>query len=244
MTLTAIVEPDWLSYSVTTPTGGTASRRLGLHRSCASAADPPCRAFPAAGADCAGTTTTTATATTAGGGGGPFTSCAAWRSTGFLMSFAAAVELAAVVGFLVIVAGGKRRRETGWRILGVLVAVVAALQFAATALVVRRLLAPPLDLTCLLACWEDAAEPAHCHDDPLLHRRTSSRTTASSPSRAGGSTRRGIFAPPAALWRPCAAWAWLSRPTHYRRKTDTSFCAIRRRGLRVVDGEKKKRRKK
>ncbi|KAK2070027.1 hypothetical protein P8C59_004562 [Phyllachora maydis] len=135
MTLTAIVEPDWLSYSVTTPTGGTASRRLGLHRSCASAADPPCRAFPAAGADCAGTTTTTATATTAGGGGGPFTSCAAWRSTGFLMSFAAAVELAAVVGFLVIVAGGKRRRETGWRILGVLVAVVAALQFAATALV-------------------------------------------------------------------------------------------------------------
>ncbi len=51
-----------------------------------------------------------------------------WRTTGFPMNFATVAELATIVGFLVIMSGGKQKRESGWRILGCLPGVVAGIQ--------------------------------------------------------------------------------------------------------------------
>jgi hypothetical protein len=59
-----------------------------------------------------------------------------WRTVGFLMSLAVILELAAVVGFVVILAGGKARRESGWKILGGLLGVVAVVLFSGMAVVV------------------------------------------------------------------------------------------------------------
>lgn len=59
-----------------------------------------------------------------------------WRSTGFLMSFATVAELAGLVGFLVVMAGGRAKRERGWPIMAVVMLAVAAVQFGAMAIVV------------------------------------------------------------------------------------------------------------
>jgi hypothetical protein len=125
MTLASIMTPDWVSYSVTANTGNTFSRHIGLHRSCGTVVDPDeplCRPFPS-DKECAGEERSF---------------CSMWRTTGFLMSFATVVELATVVCFLIIMAGGKMKREKGWRVLGVLLAVVAGIQFCAMAIVVGR----------------------------------------------------------------------------------------------------------
>ena len=59
-----------------------------------------------------------------------------WRSVGFLMSFAVVIEGMTLIAYIVILAGGKQKRETGWRILAGLHAIVAALQAAAMAIIV------------------------------------------------------------------------------------------------------------
>jgi hypothetical protein len=56
------------------------------------------------------------------------------------MSFATVAELAALVGFLIIMAGGKVKRQgSGWRILGGLLGAVAAAEFIGMAVVVSTL---------------------------------------------------------------------------------------------------------
>ena len=55
------------------------------------------------------------------------------------MSFAVVAELATLVGFLVILAGGRVKREGGWKVLGGLLAAVAAAQFVGMAVVVSLL---------------------------------------------------------------------------------------------------------
>ncbi|KAH8893382.1 hypothetical protein GQ53DRAFT_763687 [Thozetella sp. PMI_491] len=119
MTLASIVMPDWVSYSVTASTGHTVSRSIGLHKSCSSVADPECRHYPA-DSECTGDERYF---------------CSMWRTTGFLMSFATVAELATIVGFLIIMSGGKLKREKGWRVLGGLLGVVAAIHFSAMAIV-------------------------------------------------------------------------------------------------------------
>ncbi|TPX18050.1 uncharacterized protein E0L32_011869 [Thyridium curvatum] len=119
MTLAAILMPDWVSYSVTANTGATFTQKLGLHRSCSSEFDPPCRPFPER-VDCLGDERQF---------------CSMWRTTGFLMSFAAVAELATLVGFLVIMMGGKMKREAGWKIVVGMLAIVAAILLAAMSIV-------------------------------------------------------------------------------------------------------------
>jgi hypothetical protein len=61
-----------------------------------------------------------------------------WRTTGFLMNLAAVIDLVTIVGFLVVLAGGKaKKRESsgGWKMLGVLLGGAAATQFCAMAIV-------------------------------------------------------------------------------------------------------------
>lgn len=56
------------------------------------------------------------------------------------MSLATILELATLVGIVVILSGGKARRETGWRILAGLLGVVGLVLFSGMAVVVSFLL--------------------------------------------------------------------------------------------------------
>ncbi|KAL5895591.1 hypothetical protein ACKVWC_000807 [Pyricularia oryzae] len=114
MTLASIALPNWISYNITSIKGHSITRNIGLHKTCSSGIDPfsdspTCRPFPIEREDCAGDERGF---------------CSIWRTTGFLMSLAIVVELATLVGFLVIMAGGKMKRVTGWKILSCLLAYI------------------------------------------------------------------------------------------------------------------------
>ncbi|KAL2160609.1 hypothetical protein VTH06DRAFT_1297 [Thermothelomyces fergusii] len=131
MTMTSLVSPEWVTLTVPSPSGGAVTDSIGLHRRC-SASSP---------------------SSAAGGGGGGGRTCAAfperwrcegderafcsmWRTTGFLMNLAVVAELAALAGFVVVLAGGRVKREgSGWKALGGMLAVVAAAEFLAMAIV-------------------------------------------------------------------------------------------------------------
>jgi hypothetical protein len=127
MTITSAVTPHWISYSETTKLGGTVYDRIGLRQRCStstasgSASGKGCAHFPDEG-QC--------------GSGDRYAFCSMWRTTGFLMSFAVVMNLVTLVSLLVIMAGGKARRESGWRAVCGMLAAVAALQFGAMAVVV------------------------------------------------------------------------------------------------------------
>jgi hypothetical protein len=55
------------------------------------------------------------------------------------MNFAAVFELAIIVAFVVILAGGKQKRERGWKLLATMLVVVGVVQCGAMALVVSDL---------------------------------------------------------------------------------------------------------
>lgn len=56
------------------------------------------------------------------------TFCSLWRTTGFLMSLSVILELATLVGFAVVLLGGKSQRENGWKIVVPLLALCAVAQ--------------------------------------------------------------------------------------------------------------------
>ena len=53
-----------------------------------------------------------------------------------MMSFAAVLELVTIVAYVVVLAGGKQKRENGWKVLSFLLVVVGLLQCASMAIVV------------------------------------------------------------------------------------------------------------
>ncbi|KAK4444461.1 hypothetical protein QBC34DRAFT_415292 [Podospora aff. communis PSN243] len=116
MTIASIVTPKWISYTDVTKAGNAVYDNIGLHRRCMSTHPDGCVPFP----DEAGCETNSHF-------------CSLWKTTGFLMSLAVVVDLATIVGFLVIVAGGKEKRETGWRVLCGMLGLIAALEFGAVA---------------------------------------------------------------------------------------------------------------
>jgi hypothetical protein len=59
-----------------------------------------------------------------------------WRSVGFMMNFAALLELVTIVAYLVVIVGGKQKREIGWRVLAFFLVLVGVLQCGAMAIVV------------------------------------------------------------------------------------------------------------
>ena len=59
-----------------------------------------------------------------------------WKTVGFLMSFAVVIEGMTVATFLILLSGGKQRRESGWKLLAILVGLAALVQLAAMALIV------------------------------------------------------------------------------------------------------------
>lgn len=58
-----------------------------------------------------------------------------WRSVGFLMSFAVLIELATLVGYIIIVLGGKQSRDYGWKIICTLLAFITIVQCAGMSIV-------------------------------------------------------------------------------------------------------------
>lgn len=59
-----------------------------------------------------------------------------WRSVGFLMSFAVVLEGMSVLSYLIIIMGTKRLRESGWKVLSLLVVLGGVVQVGAVCLVV------------------------------------------------------------------------------------------------------------
>ena len=59
-----------------------------------------------------------------------------WRSVGFLMSFAVVLEGMSLVSFFVVLSGGKRLRESGWKVLSLLILLSAVVQIGSVSLVV------------------------------------------------------------------------------------------------------------
>ncbi|EZF70315.1 hypothetical protein H105_07374 [Trichophyton soudanense CBS 452.61] len=61
--------------------------------------------------------------------------CSMWRSVGFLISFAVVLEGMTFVAFVVILAGGKQMRETGWKMLTVFLVLIGLVQAGGMGLV-------------------------------------------------------------------------------------------------------------
>ncbi|KAI1845136.1 hypothetical protein JX265_002779 [Neoarthrinium moseri] len=119
LTIVSILTPNWLNYEIRSAnTDKTFKHTLGLHQLCSSASEPACRPYPTDD-ECKDDAFF----------------CSMWRSSGFLMSFATIVELATLVSFLVVMAGGKYKREDGWKLIGGLLLADAVVEFAGMGLV-------------------------------------------------------------------------------------------------------------
>jgi hypothetical protein len=115
LSIAAIAIPRWVSYH-----SSSYDYSYGLHRRCSSLTDT-CEAFPNR-EDCIGEDRYF---------------CSMWRTVGFGMSFAVVMEGLSVVAFLIVLSGGKRLREEGWRVLSLLILAGAAVQAGCMGLVVR-----------------------------------------------------------------------------------------------------------
>jgi len=118
MTFASIFLPDWITWHVLSSDGGHFTKTIGLHRSCSSV-NQRCQHFPQY-EDCHGTDRYF---------------CSMWRTIGFLMSFAAVLELVTIVAYCTVLIGGKQKRETGWKVLSILLVLVASVQCASMAIV-------------------------------------------------------------------------------------------------------------
>ncbi|KND86657.1 hypothetical protein TOPH_08705 [Tolypocladium ophioglossoides CBS 100239] len=120
MIVASIATPNWVSYSVTTAQGETFEKHIGLHKSCSNLDAPACRDFPYAELCQAGEERYF---------------CSMWRTVGFMASLAAILCLAGLVGFAVILRGGKYKRETGWPFVGGMLSLVAVVEFVMISIV-------------------------------------------------------------------------------------------------------------
>ena len=59
-----------------------------------------------------------------------------WRTVGFLMSLAVVLEGMTLIAFVVMLAGGKQKRETGWRLVCAFLCIVGVVQCAAMSFIV------------------------------------------------------------------------------------------------------------
>ena len=55
---------------------------------------------------------------------------------GFMMSLTAVLELATLVAYIVVILGGKQKREAGWKVLASLLLLIGVVQCASMAIVV------------------------------------------------------------------------------------------------------------
>ncbi|KAL8993395.1 MAG: hypothetical protein Q9188_007340, partial [Gyalolechia gomerana] len=117
MTLASIIIPRWISWDSETPSGQHIHYTYGLHRRCSSLTHT-CEYFPHK-QDCHGDRYF----------------CSMWRSVGFLMSFAVVIEGMTLIAFIVILGGGKQKREQGWKVISGLLVLSALIQCAGMAII-------------------------------------------------------------------------------------------------------------
>lgn len=120
MVIASIWLPHWVTYSVTTSSGETFEKHIGLHKSCSNLDDPECREFPYDEICRAGERYF----------------CSMWRTVGFMASFAVILCLASLVSFVVIMSGGRYKRETGWPFVTAMLVLSAAVEFVIISIVV------------------------------------------------------------------------------------------------------------
>ncbi|KAF7183629.1 hypothetical protein CNMCM7691_003908 [Aspergillus felis] len=113
LTISSIVVPKWVSYH-----SEKFHYSYGLHRRCSSLTNV-CESFPQS-EDCHGEDRYF---------------CSMWRTVGFLMSFAVVLEGMSVVSYLIVLSGGKRLRESGWKVLSLLIILSALVQAASMSIV-------------------------------------------------------------------------------------------------------------
>ena len=120
MATASILFPNWVSYSATTAAGSRHWKSIGLWTACASVSagihGHECHPFPRD--EMCG----------AGGDEAQFF-CSTWRAIGLVASLAIAGHIATVVAFLVVLAGGKAKRQSGWKLLGALMLLLAVAEF-------------------------------------------------------------------------------------------------------------------
>ncbi|KAK2759901.1 hypothetical protein FQN54_002635 [Arachnomyces sp. PD_36] len=119
LTLAAISLPSWLRYNDFTPDGNDYHLSLGLHKRCSSILGD-CEPYPQHD-ECASDE------------GRYF--CSMWRSVGFLMSLAVVIEGMSLISYVVILSGGKQRRESGSGVLSAFLVIATLFQCAAMAIV-------------------------------------------------------------------------------------------------------------
>ncbi|KAJ4265455.1 hypothetical protein NW762_004743 [Fusarium torreyae] len=107
-----------LAAFVAAATGETVEKHIGLHKSCSTLDDPYCRDFPPKEL-CEGERYF----------------CSMWRTVGFLASFTTLLCLGGLVTFIVIMSGGKYKRETGWPFAAAMLTLVSVVEFAAISIV-------------------------------------------------------------------------------------------------------------
>lgn len=123
MVIASLEMPNWVSYSVTASTGITYWKSLGLQKSCSSidfgsGSGYSCQKFPTEQL-CQQDRRF----------------CSMWRSVGFLELLAVILHLVVIVSFLVVMAGGRAKREGGWKLLSGLLLAVSVFEFAGMAIV-------------------------------------------------------------------------------------------------------------
>lgn len=59
-----------------------------------------------------------------------------WRTVGFLASFTTLLCLGGLVTFVVIMSGGKYKRETGWPFAAAMLTLVSVVEFVSISIVV------------------------------------------------------------------------------------------------------------
>ena len=120
------------------------------------------------------------------------------------MSFAIVIEGMTLIVYIIILAGGKQKRESGWKVLAGLHVIVAALQVAAMAIIVSLIFG---------YLWLGAHDP--------LNRHTSTITTIAS-SLVGNWILHGSIALSAGVSRFSSPAVSAQRRYGYRLKADTN----------------------
>ncbi|CAO1603006.1 hypothetical protein XANCAGTX0491_006600 [Xanthoria calcicola] len=117
LTLASIVKPRWISWDSETPGGQHIHYTYGLHHRCSSLTGT-CDYFPRT-QDCHNDRYF----------------CSMWRSVGFLMSFAVVIEGMTLIAFIVVLVGGKQKREQGWTVVSGLLLLAGLIQCAGMAII-------------------------------------------------------------------------------------------------------------
>lgn len=68
--------------------------------------------------------------------------CSMWRSIGFLMSLGVVIEGMTIAAFLILLIGGRQRREQGWAVLSIMVVIAAVVQLGGMSLTVSPNILP------------------------------------------------------------------------------------------------------